>query len=201
MNDRLWPLAPVTLTISRWSERPLSAEAGIQCCALDNAVVECPLYARLQPFAIVGFSPSQPRGFMQQESQDPNWTTVDRFFHPTDAHIAAGKLDSEGIPVFLLGINHASANWLISIALGGIRLQVPAIHVDDARQLLTQIGELSEYGESECPECAGSDTTVMSNSWKIAFLAVNLFNFPLPWQSNRRHCQSCGAEWETTKNG
>lgn len=135
---------------------------------------------------------------MQDESQYPNWTTVDLFFHPTDAHIAAGKLESEGIPVFLLGINHASANWLLSNALGGIRLQVPASQVDDARLLLAQIAQPSGESEIECPECGGSDTTAMSNSRKIAFLAVHLFSIPLPWRTNRRHCQSCGAEWEIT---
>lgn len=138
---------------------------------------------------------------MQRESQDSNWTTVDRFFHPTEAHIAAGKLKSEGIPVFLLGINHASANWLLSNALGGIRLQVPASRVDDARHLLAQIAEPGEQDKSECPECGGSDTTAMSNSRKLAFLAVHLFSIPIPWKSNRRHCQSCGAEWEVTSNG
>jgi hypothetical protein len=137
---------------------------------------------------------------MQDESQDSNWTTVDRFFHPTDAHIAAGKLESEGIPVFLLGINHASANWLLSNALGGIRLQVPACHVDDARQLLAQIATPTDKGEYQCPECGGSDTTAMSNSRKIAFLAVHLFSIPLPWQRSRRHCQSCRAEWDITQS-
>jgi len=133
---------------------------------------------------------------MQEKLQDSNWTTVDRFFHPTDAHIAAGKLESEGIPVFLLGINHASANWLLSNALGGIRLQVPASYVDDARQLLAQIAEPSNDGEDKCPECGGSDISAMSNSRKVAFLAVHLFSIPIPWRTNRRHCQSCGAEWE-----
>ena len=135
---------------------------------------------------------------MQDDSQNSSWITVDRFFHPTEAHIAAGKLESEGIPVFLLGINHASANWLLSNALGGIRLQVPASQVDDARQLLARIEEPSDTDEIECPECGGSDTTAMSNSRKIAFLAVHLFSVPLPWSNSRRHCQSCGAEWETT---
>lgn len=135
---------------------------------------------------------------MQDESQNSNWTTVDRFFHPTEAHIAAGKLESEGIPVFLLGINHASANWLLTNALGGVRLQVPANKADEARDLLAQIAESSSEGEFECPDCGGSDTTAMSNSRKVAFLAVHLFSIPLPWRSNRRHCQSCGAEWEIT---
>jgi len=135
---------------------------------------------------------------MQDESRDSSWTTVDRFFHPTDAHIAAGKLESESIPVFLLGINHASANWLLSNALGGIRLQVPASYVDDARQILAQIAKPSDKGEDECPECGGSDISAMSNSRKVAFLAVHLFSIPLPWRTSRRHYQSCGAEWEMT---
>ena len=138
---------------------------------------------------------------MQDESQHSNWITVDRFFHPTDAHIAAGKLEAEGIPVFLLGINHASANWLLSTALGGIRLQVPARYVDGARQLLAEMAEAIDDGHFKCPDCGGSDTTAMSNSRKVAFLAVHLFSIPLPWRTNRRHCQACGAEWETTNNG
>jgi len=133
---------------------------------------------------------------MQDQISKPDWTTVDLFFHPTDAYIAAGKLDAEGISVFLLGINHASADWLISIALGGIRLQVPASQVDEALQLLAEIEPVGEDDDNRCPECRGANTTLMSNSRKIAFLAIHLFSIPLPWRSNRRHCQTCGAEWE-----
>ena len=136
---------------------------------------------------------------MVYKTQDPNWTTVDRFFHPTDAHIAAGKLESEGIPVFLLGINHASVNWLLSNALGGIRIQVPAECVDDARKVLAEIAKPSESGKPVCPKCGSSDTSAMSNSRKIAFLAVHIFSIPWRWRSDQRHCQSCGAEWETGK--
>lgn len=137
---------------------------------------------------------------MSDETQTPNWTTVERYYHPTEAHIAAGKLESEGIPVFLLGINHVSAVWLMANALGGIRLQVPARHVDDARRLLAEIAGPGEQRESACPRCGGLDTTAMSNSRKVAFLAVHLFSIPLPWQKDRRHCQSCGAEWEVKKS-
>lgn len=134
---------------------------------------------------------------MESESQDAGWTTVDRFFHPTDAHIAAGRLESDGIPVFLLGINHASANWLLSNALGGIRLQVPAKYVDEARAILADIDQTG-FGQSDsCPECGSDDTSAMSNSRKIAFFAIHVFSLPLRWQNSRRHCQACGAEWDT----
>lgn len=143
-----------------------------------------------QPVAIYEADP------MNIEEQPPNWTTVDRYFHPTDAHIAAGKLESEGIPVFLLGINHASANWLLSNALGGIRLQVPEDYIEDARKLLSETVAFDKDGE-KCPRCGSADSSPMNNTRKIAFLAVHLFNIPLPWQSRQRHCDSCGKEWSS----
>ena len=133
---------------------------------------------------------------MSLEERPPNWTTVERYFHPTEAHIAAGKLESEGIPVYLLGINHASANWLYSNALGGIRLQVPADYVEAAKQLLSGIVEIQPDGE-HCPRCGSVETSSMSNSRRIALLSVHLFSLPLPWQSRRRHCESCGYEWDS----
>ena len=126
---------------------------------------------------------------MDQEAQAPSWTTVDRYFHPTEAHIAAGRLESEGIPVFLLGINHASANWLISPALGGIQLQVPADFVADALRILAET-RVDEEDSVHCPKCGSIDSSPMTNSRKIAFLTVHLFSIPVPWQDRQRHCDS-----------
>lgn len=53
---------------------------------------------------------------MEHETLEPNWTTVDRFFHPTDAHIAAGKLKSEGIPVFLFSVFPGDGDPVVAIA-------------------------------------------------------------------------------------
>ena len=122
--------------------------------------------------------------------------TIDRFLHPTDAHIAAGKLESEGIPVFLLGINHASAFWLLSPALGGIQLQVPLDYVEDAKQLLSETFE-DEDEELACPNCGSTESSAMNNSRRIAIFALHIFNVPLPWLANRRHCDKCATEWRT----
>ena len=132
---------------------------------------------------------------MEIESQDATWTTIDRLFHPTEAHIAAGRIESEGIPVFLLGINHASANWMLSIALGGIQVQVPAHHVEEARAILAEIAKSPPEEDESCPKCGSVETSAMSNSRKVAFLAVHLFSLPLPWRNTNRHCQDCGNEW------
>ena len=133
--------------------------------------------------------------------EDPNrLVTVDRFFHPTDAHIAAGRLESEGIPVNLLGINHASANWLIAIALGGIQLQVPYHFAEEARSILSNEVQVDEAeAETElCPTCRSSNTTAHSTAWKISLLAVHLLNIPIPWGKRRRQCDDCGNTWEAS---
>lgn len=137
---------------------------------------------------------------METEAQNSGWVTVDRFFHPTDAHIAAGRVESEGIPVYLLGINHASVNWLMSNALGGIRLQVPGQFAQQAREILADLPP-AEDTEPVCPACGSSDTSAVTTSRKIAFLAIHLFSLPLPWQRDRRHCHSCGEEWATGDDG
>lgn len=125
--------------------------------------------------------------------------TIDRFFHPTDAHIAAGRLRSEGIPVHLLGINHASANWLIANALGGIRLQVPSHFADRAREVLCEDVPIDMVEQESCPMCGSRATTAHSTPWKISLLAVHLFSIPLPWGKNRRQCDDCGHRWEVQK--
>ncbi len=133
---------------------------------------------------------------MNQPAGQPQWVTIERYYHPTDAHIAAGRVESEGIPVFLHGINHASANFWLANALGGIQLQVPAEFAATARSALQESREIaSEYAE-RCPQCGGNDVGVASNSWKIAFFAVHLLSVPVPWRKERRHCTTCGAEWE-----
>ena len=64
--------------------------------------------------------------------------TLDRFFDPIEARIVAGRLEASGIPVQVLDIQHASANSLIVIALGGIRLQVPSSRLEEAKRVLAE---------------------------------------------------------------
>lgn len=127
---------------------------------------------------------------------DPKtFVTIDRFFHPTEAHIAAGVLQAEGIPVHLLGINHASANWLVTGALGGIQLQVPAEFAALSRKLIADVQPLDDPEINRCPNCGSLDISSTSGSWKLAFLAVHLFSIPLPWRKDRKRCQDCRSEW------
>lgn len=123
------------------------------------------------------------------------WVEIDRFFHPTEAHIAAGRLKAEGIPVNLVGINHASADWLLANALGGIRLQVPAPYVQAAREILSSAPIIETAPTDRCSSCGSQNTTSHTLTWKIALLGVHLFGLPLPWRKGRKQCEDCGTAW------
>ena len=127
------------------------------------------------------------------------WVTIDRHFHPTDAHIAAGRLEAAGIPVNLLGIHHASMNWLITPALGGIRLQVPEEHVPEAREILHEDVAIEEPEPERCPACGSEDISSNTNTRRLSFLAFHLFTLPLPWGKTRRKCLQCGESWQEGK--
>ena len=134
---------------------------------------------------------------MEPDARTKSWVTIEHFYHPTEAHIAAGRLKSEGIPVFLLGINHATANWLMATALGGIQLQVPGSAENEARKILAESVSTDGAEVELCPSCGSSNTSLHSGSWKIAFLAVHLFSVPLPWKKDHRSCSDCHSEWST----
>lgn len=52
------------------------------------------------------------------------------------AHIAMGRLRAEGIPCLLCDEHLVQTDWLYSIAVGGIKLQVSAEYVGQALRVL-----------------------------------------------------------------
>lgn len=52
------------------------------------------------------------------------------------AHIAMGRLQTEGIPCWLADENLVQTDWLYSIAVGGIKLQVEPDYAERARRVL-----------------------------------------------------------------
>jgi hypothetical protein len=71
-------------------------------------------------------------------------TTVITFTLPHDAHFAKGKLQSEGIEVFIKDELTAHVNHLYSGAIGGVKLQVRSIDVDAAHRILVDSGYIQE---------------------------------------------------------
>jgi hypothetical protein len=120
--------------------------------------------------------------------------TVGRYYHPIEAEIARGLLESEGFNPFLHSINHAWANWLYCMALGGIRLQVPYWEMEDALKILSLPEE--HYSADDCEICGSSDTKLAKARWLVSFLVFHFAGIPLPGGIEDRICCQCGSRWK-----
>ncbi|HEY6390667.1 MAG TPA: DUF2007 domain-containing protein [Bryobacteraceae bacterium] len=59
------------------------------------------------------------------------------FNFPDEAKLARALLQSANIPNYLENEHTLAANWMLTNALGGLRLLVPAKFLEDAREVLT----------------------------------------------------------------
>ena len=75
---------------------------------------------------------------MSEDELPIRWIRIAGFVDALSARIASGRLESEGIPVTVLNEQFLTANWLMSSAVGGVQVLVPAEPADIARQLLSQ---------------------------------------------------------------
>ncbi|MBC3919198.1 hypothetical protein H8L32_17025 [Undibacterium sp. CY18W] len=98
-----------------------------------------------------------------QPAQD--LTTVATYLNPWDAHVMRSLLESEGIAASLAGEHHVWANWQWSLALGGVRLQVPVRDVDIATEILSRYanGEFEAALQDEL-KASSSDSTDSSDA-------------------------------------
>jgi Putative prokaryotic signal transducing protein len=133
----------------------------------------------------------------------PSLVTLQHFRDMPEALLAKGKLESAGIHAMLADGNLVRMDWLLSNAIGGIRLQVNQRDLDEARMVLQEPippefseEELGEpFVQPRCPRCYSLD---------IGFEKINRFwtyglwlllSFPLPIRKNSWKCYTCGVEW------
>jgi len=135
--------------------------------------------------------------------------TIATFTGPLEAYIAKGRLESEGITTFIIHKHHIWAEWWLSNALGGIKLQVFQKDGDNAQQIMQSHFD-GEYEEllkqnftdlqsNTCPECK-STNFISSLSQKrlfIEILALGLLATIFPFQRNQHTCQNCSHRWIT----
>ena len=76
--------------------------------------------------------------------------TVATFHEPVAAALAKNYLESNGIPAVLIDEATIATDWMLSGAIGGIKLQVLPIHLERAEMLLTQVeAERRELDDEE----------------------------------------------------
>ena len=78
---------------------------------------------------------------MFHEKMDDQLVTIRRFSQPWEADLARATLEANGIPAFVVDAHTVSMNWLLSNAIGGVRLQVPKSHMKAASEVLSSTVE------------------------------------------------------------
>lgn len=110
------------------------------------------------------------------------FTTIARYHDPIEAHIACGRLCAEGIQAHVADDQLGLANWEWRLAVGGTRVCVADADAERARGVLNEL-EAGGYAlEQEGDAGVLSAPARESLSSRIAWVALMLFNIPLPWR-------------------
>ncbi len=110
------------------------------------------------------------------------------FEYAADVQIIKGKLESEGIPVFLRDENTLNSDPLISNAIGGVKLQVYTRDKDKALEIYNEIRNysLDDNGNPVvCPNCKAQKSEVYYERKGIFY---KLFPF---FEKQKYRCLNC----------
>ena len=133
---------------------------------------------------------------------DDSLVTVGSFIDALQAHLARGRLEAEGLHPVIAHEHHVWADWLISTALGGVKVQVPRAEAEAAREVLEQLAQgayaLDEttVDEPHCPRCGSRQVSRPRGRWKLAFVGLMFFKLPLPFRTDTLRCEDCGYRWQ-----
>lgn len=115
--------------------------------------------------------------------------TIASFEYVADVQIIKGKLESEGITVFLRDENTLNSDPLISAAIGGVKLQV---YTSEKEKALSIYNEIRAYALDDqgnpiiCPNCKAKK----SESY---YERKGIFNKLFPFFEKRKYkCLNCG---------
>ncbi len=131
---------------------------------------------------------------------------IDRYESPWEAHIAAGRLEAEGIDPFVAHQYHIWAYWPLSLALGWVKIHVWEAEEEEARKLLEYhrtgyfqdllLDWFPELDEEVCPECRGREI-VKTLPVRERVLCMLLFPFDAIYPIRRSvfACANCSHVW------
>ncbi len=123
------------------------------------------------------------------------------------AYMAKSLIESAGIPVFLRDEHLLSIQPFYSIAVGGVKLEVPASQAETAIKFLhseqaeaplppaePELNEPAEPFPAQCPRCKSDRISPVKASFRSGLLAVLLGLF-LKLRGKKYKCRTCGYKW------
>ena len=135
-----------------------------------------------------------------------DWVTIASFSQPVQAHLARTQLESEGITCIFGDEHLVHVDWLLSNAVGGVKLRVHLSDAERAREVLRpkpHLVDTAEPGTSDdsgdddliCPRCRSYDVYFHRFDKRIAGVFWLAFGFIVPWLAKKWECKQCGYSW------
>lgn len=133
--------------------------------------------------------------------------TIARFQYSTEAQIIKGRLEADGITVFLSDNLTIDTDPLVSNAIGGVKLKVLSYQAEEAEQILKSINKFSLDNEGHaihCPNCKSEKVELYSTikdakalfAFIFAFI-VNIVTTALPiYTKHKYRCDDCKTEFD-----
>ncbi len=130
------------------------------------------------------------------------FTTIATFQYSTEAKIVKGRLEHEGIDVFISDDLTIDTDPMVSYAIGGVKLKVKTEDKDKAVSILKSINKYSlddEGNQISCPNCKSVEVDYFTNitDFKslISFL-VGILLGVLPFYTRYSYrCENCKTKF------
>ncbi|WP_299366000.1 DUF2007 domain-containing protein [Winogradskyella sp.] len=130
------------------------------------------------------------------------FVTIARFQYSSEAQIIKGRLESDGIEVFLRDNITIDTDPLVSNAIGGIKLKVRAEDEKEAKKILKSIKAYAVDDNGNpitCPNCKRHEVEMYSSIDSLkAFLSflIGVLTLTLPFHTRYKYvCENCKTEF------
>ena len=128
--------------------------------------------------------------------------TIARFQYSTEAQIIKGRLEADGIQVFLFDNLTIDTDPLVSNAIGGVKLKVLATQALEAQHILNSINKYALDDEGNvlnCPNCKSERvelfSTIKDAKSFVAFLMSFLVSTLPIYTKHKYRCEDCNTEF------
>ena len=134
--------------------------------------------------------------------ENSKFRKIGQFQYSSEAYIYKGKIESEGISVFVRDNNTVDTDPLVSNAIGGVKLFVFQEDYDAAKEILLDIClfSVADNGSPmKCPKCGAEKiqllTTIKDLKSFFSFF-LTLFVVVLPFYNRYKYkCEVCNHEF------
>ena len=130
------------------------------------------------------------------------FVTIARYQYSSEAQIVKGRLEADGIDVFLRDNITIDTDPLVSNAIGGVKLKVLSKDAEKANAILNSIQKYATDDEGKailCPNCGSNHIEMYStiNSFKsLFFFLIGFISGTLPFSTRYQYkCENCKTEF------